>query len=125
LGNSTLIAIRERDWEDLGRRKEVLAHQAEANALLAGDHITHILRTTKPGKIPLAVLNNTYGINIDKTLTLRGDPAFTIKHEHNHRITDDDILAFALARSKVIEATVIDPQSPGNDVGRALSDVQR
>ena len=40
------------------------------------------------------------GVATDKMLALRGDSALTIRHDHLHRITDDDLIAFALARSK-------------------------
>ena len=62
------------------------------------------------GQASLRDAGITAGIATDKLLALSGDPILTFRHEPNHRLTDDDIVAFAvhLAKSKAVEATVID-----------------
>jgi hypothetical protein len=39
-------------------------------------------------------------MSVDKMVLLREGPAFNINVQHHIRITDDDIIAFAVARSK-------------------------
>ena len=108
VSNNTVVAIRDQDWQQVAARKERIAAQAELNATLAAEQITDELQSGR--KIPLNLLIPTFGVNADKLIQLRGDPALTIRHEHTHRLTDDDLLAFAIHRSKQIQATVIEPE---------------
>src|SRR5207249_5277520 len=77
-------------------------------------------------KIPTALLVPIAGMCTDKVIAL-GDPTLTLRHEHFHRITNDDLLAYALARSgrrrdaslqqgkraeNVIEAEIVPGRAP-------------
>jgi hypothetical protein len=108
VSNNTVTAIAEQEWQQVAARKTRLAALAEHTAYLAGELILAQLETAKPGDIPLSVLNPVYSVAVEKAIMLRGDSALTLRHEHTLRITDDDILAFAVARSKAIEAQVIE-----------------
>jgi hypothetical protein len=63
--------------------------------------------------LPPNMLVPIAGVATDKLLALRGEVSLTIRHDHFHQITDDDIVAFAIARSKPkpVQATVIDSDS--------------
>jgi hypothetical protein len=89
------------EWKHVKPR---IAAQAERNALLAGERITRKLESHED--ISVAALVPVYGVAVDKMLALRGDASLTIRHEHFHEITDDDLIAFAVARSKCREKTV-------------------
>ena len=97
VSNNTVTAIRDQDWQQVAARKAILANQAEHNALMAGEQIAEALRDRK---VSIGSLVPVYGVSLDKALALRGDNISTLRVEHTHKITDDDILAFALARSK-------------------------
>lgn len=78
-------------------RKQRLAAQAERNALLAGEQIAEALAQRKYAPSALVPV---YGVSLDKALALRGDVGLTIRYQHEwHRITDDDMLAYAVALS--------------------------
>ena len=94
----------------MATRKQRLAAQAELNAALAANCITDELRSKK--HIPLNVLVPVFGVNVDKAIAFRGDSALTIRHQHTRRLTDDDILAFAVARSqKHAQARVVEARA--------------
>ena len=99
---NTVMAISEQNWQQVETRKQRIAAQAELNATLAAERMTDKLESSDD--IPLNTLVPTFGVAVDKMLALRGDTALTLRHEHFHRITDDDLLAFAIARSKQIQA---------------------
>ena len=71
------------------------------------------------GQASLRDAGTTAGIATDKLLALSGDQALTIRHEHFHEITKDDIVAFAIARSKrnqkPIDAEIVTDASVGGD----------
>jgi hypothetical protein len=103
---STVSAVAAQEWEQVETRKQRLAAQAERNALLAGEQIAEALHQRK---YPPSALVPVYGVSLDKALALRGDVGLTIRHDHTHRIADDDILAYALARSeKQAKAAVVE-----------------
>jgi hypothetical protein len=80
-------------------RKQMLAAKHERTAVLALDELLHRLET-RPGEIPTPVLNIIGGTSTDKALALRGDSLGTIRHIHSIDISDEDIVAFAVARSQ-------------------------
>jgi hypothetical protein len=107
VSNNTAVAIRDQDWQQVAARKERLAAQWEQVATKAVDQLNDHLDSSM---LPPNALVPIAGVATDKLFALRGDPQLTLRHEHLHRITDDDILAFAVARSKPksIQAQVVD-----------------
>ena len=97
VSNNTVVAIRDHEWQQVAARKETLAAQAETIANRAADAL---LNELEAGKVKGASLVPVFGVAVDKALALRGDSLLTVRHEHFHRLTDDDIVAFAVARSK-------------------------
>lgn len=109
VSNNTVVAIRDQDWQQVAARKERIAAQHERAASTALDLINDELERAKPGQISLPVLNVVAGTSSDKLSALRGDSVSTIKHIHSIEISDSDIVAFALMRSKQLaKADVID-----------------
>ena len=119
VSNNTVVAVQEQEWQQVAARKGRLAAQAERNALMAGEQIAEALAQRK---YPPSALVPVYGVSIDKALALRGDASLTLRHEHTHRLTDDDILAFAVARSKQIQAQVIDTPSETSNLNTVAPD---
>ena len=107
---NTVSVVAQQEWTRVEARKGRIAAQAELNATLAAERITSELQSKK--HIPLNVLVPVFGVNVDKLLSLRGENTFTLRHEHTHRITDDDILAFAVARAqKSAKARVVEARA--------------
>ncbi|HEU5313497.1 MAG TPA: helix-turn-helix domain-containing protein [Candidatus Udaeobacter sp.] len=97
VSNNTVTAVAEQEWQQVEARKQRLAAQAERNALLAGEQIAEALAQRKYAPSALVPV---YGVSLDKALALRGDAGLTIRHQHEwHEITDDDIIAYAVALS--------------------------
>jgi hypothetical protein len=97
--HSTVDAIEQKEWAQVSARKQMLAAKHERTAVLALDELLHRLET-RPGEIPTPVLNIIGGTSTDKALALRGDSLGTIRHIHSIDISDEDIVAFAVARSQ-------------------------
>src|SRR5262249_368717 len=89
---NTVSVVAEQEWTRVEARKGRIAAQAELNATLAANRMTDELQSKK--RIPLNVLVPVFGVNIDKAIALRGDNLLTIRYEHTHRLTDEDIIAF-------------------------------
>jgi hypothetical protein len=107
VSNNTVTAVAEQQWQQVEARKARIAAQAERSATLAADRINAKLESSDD--IPLASLVPVFGVAVDKLAVLRGDHSLTIRHEHTHRLTDDDLLAFAVARSeKRAQAAVVE-----------------
>ena len=51
------------------------------------------------------MLVQVFGVSASKTLALRGEASLNICHDHFNEITDDDLIAFAVARSERREKT--------------------
>ena len=115
VSKNTVICVHNTEWNEVERRKTRIAAQAERAATQAFDRINAKLDSSDD--IPLNVLVPVAGMSVDKLAMLRSDCfPLHIEHTHTHRITDDDILAFALARSKQIKATALDvPALPPAD----------
>jgi hypothetical protein len=62
--------------------------------------VAAFLRPETPSTFSSVLGVPVFGVAVDKALAPRGDASLTFRHDHFHRITDDDILAFAIARSK-------------------------
>jgi hypothetical protein len=97
VSNNTVVAVQEQEWQQVATRKARLAAQWEQVATKAVDQLNdHLNASTLPPNalVPIA------GVATDKLLALRGDACLTLRHEHDVRITDDDIVAFAVHLSK-------------------------
>lgn len=102
------------EWEQVTTRKGILAAQAEANALAAGEQIAKHLAT---GKIPIQSLVPVYGVSLDKVALLRNDPQ-QIQVTHSIDLGPNLYEKIAQLQHKIerpIQATVIEdvacPQS--------------
>ncbi len=85
----------------MAARKERIAAQAELGATEAGDRLIDAIRS---GVISGQGLIPAFGVCVDKMVALRGDVTQTVRHLHSVDLTDDDLLAFALQRSKQLGA---------------------
>jgi hypothetical protein len=102
---STIHAIRDEEWSRVEQRKTRLAAQWERAATSAVDQLNDHLDTSN---LPPNILVPIAGVATDKLLALRGEASLYIQHEHFHRsITKQDLLSFALARSKTIQGKVV------------------
>jgi hypothetical protein len=63
-------------------RKARIAAQAEQIASHSADLMLERLNGKDSDKIPLNVLVRTFGLAVDKILSLRGDASQTIRHLH-------------------------------------------
>src|SRR5262249_19816309 len=98
VSNNTVTAVAAQEWEQVAARKYRIAGQAERAATRAFDELNQ--RLDAPNQISTQLLIPIAGMSVDKMLSLRGDSALTIRHEHTHRLTDEDIIAFAVARAQ-------------------------
>jgi Homeodomain-like domain len=101
VSNNTVVAIRDQDWQQVAARKERIAAQAELGATEAGDRLIDAIRS---GVISGQGLIPAFGVCVDKMVALRGDVTQTIRHLHSVDLTDDDLIAFAVQRSKRLDA---------------------
>ena len=69
------------EWQQVSHRKELLAAQAEQNALVAGNQIAKALAEHK--YTPSALVP-VYGVSLDKAALLRADPTIHVEHSHQH-----------------------------------------
>ncbi|HSS16543.1 MAG TPA: hypothetical protein VLQ29_06145 [Candidatus Dormibacteraeota bacterium] len=106
VSNNTVVAIRDQEWQQVAARKTRLAAQWEQAATKSVDQLNDHLDTSTLAPnilVPIA------GVATDKLLALRGEASLYIQHEHlHHSITKQDLLGFALAKSKTVQAKVID-----------------
>jgi hypothetical protein len=114
---NTVTAIAEQEWRQVEARKQLLAAQAERNAYIAGEQLSEALEQRK---VPIGSLVPVYGVSLDKAMALRGDSLSTVRHVHSFDLSDDDLVAFALQRSKALadpkpaQAAVVEvPALPG------------
>ena len=110
VSNNTVVAIRDQDWQRVAARKERIAAQAELGATEAGDRLIDAIRS---GAISGQGLIPAFGVCVDKMVALRGDVTQNIRHLHSVDLTDDDLIAFAVARShkrseKRVQAAVVE-----------------
>jgi hypothetical protein len=97
VSNNTVVAIRDQDWQQVAARKERIASQAELGATEAGDRLIDAIRS---GVISGQGLIPAFGVCVDKMVALRGDVTQTIRHLHSVDLSEDDLVAFAVSRSK-------------------------
>jgi hypothetical protein len=101
VSNNTVTAIAEQEWQQVEARKHRLAAQAERNALVAGEQLSEALEKRK--FTPTALVP-VYGVSLDKALALRGDATSTVRCIHSVELQEDDLIAFAVHRSKQLAA---------------------
>ena len=114
----TVRAIRAREAVAIAERKQRLMSIFANVAEISVERMEELA-----GQASLRDAGITAGIATDKLLALSGDSLMTIRHEHTHRLTDDDILAFAVARSKQIQAQVIDTPSEASNLSTVAPDI--
>jgi hypothetical protein len=113
VGWATIDAIKQSEWRRIENRKPILTAQAERIATKAFDQLNQHLDA---GLLPASQLVPIGGMALDKVLAIRGDSVSTIRHIHAFDITDEDIVAFAVARSqrrseKRAQAAVVEIQA--------------
>jgi hypothetical protein len=101
VSKNTVIFIHNTEWNEVERRKGRIAAQAERAATQAFDRINAKLDSSDD--IPLNVLVPVAGMSVDKMVLLRDGPAYTVSVQHHVDLTEDDIIAFAVARSKQLK----------------------
>ena len=111
VSRNTVSAVAEQEWSKVEQRKARIAAQCERNATLAASRINAKLESKDD--IPLNVLVPVFGVSVDKLALLRGDASLAIRHEHLHRVSCDDLIAFAAQRAlnaRSVPGQVIDSQ---------------
>jgi len=115
--DDTVKAIEQQEAAPIAARKQALMEQAARIAKRAYDRVEDQI-----DEAPLAQATIVAGVMTDKLLALSGDNVQNIHHLHSFRIERDDLIAFALARSKkanakVIDAKIVTGASVGGDAG--------
>ena len=113
----TVRAIRAREAVAIAERKQRLMSVFANVAEISAERMEELA-----GQASLRDAGITAGIATDKLLALSGDPILTLRHEHTHRLTDDDILAYALHRTKLAKAAVIDTPSEASNLSTEAPD---
>jgi transposase-like protein len=97
----TVRAIRAREAVAIAERKQRLMSIFANVAEISAERMEELA-----GQANLRDAGTTAGIATDKLLALSGDPQLTIRHEHLHaRLSDDDVWAYMIERSKRREKT--------------------
>jgi len=115
----TVRAIRAREAQAIADRKQRLMSIFANVAEISAERMEQLA-----GQASLRDAGTTAGIATDKLLALSSDASLTIRHEHLHRVSKDDLLAFAIARSKAdadheqpksIDAEIVTDTATGGD----------
>jgi hypothetical protein len=102
--DDTVKAIEKREAVPIAARKQTLMLQAARIAQLAADRVEEQI-----GDAPLQQSVVTFGVMTDKLMALSGDNTQAIQHLHLHSLSDEDLIAFAVARSeKRAQAAVVE-----------------
>lgn len=110
----TIRAVKETEWQRVEARKPILAAQSERLASVAAEQL---LEAVSNRQIKPAQLIPVYGVAVDKSLALRGDPGLVISHQHAHihaHISESsysDLLNSLPSKSHAIDAIPIDAQT--------------
>ena len=97
----TVRAIRAREAVAIAERKQRLMSIFANVAEIAAERMEELA-----GKANLRDAGTTAGIATDKLLALTGDNMQTLHHIHSFDLSDDDLIAFAVSRSKTVQAAV-------------------
>jgi hypothetical protein len=95
----TVRAIRAREAVAIAERKQRLTSIFANVAEIAAERMEELA-----GQANLRDAGTTAGIATDKLLALSGDVSTTVRHLHSFDLSNDDLLAFALQRSKQLDA---------------------
>jgi len=115
----TVRAIRAREAQAIADRKQRLMSIFANVAEISAERMEELA-----GQASLRDAGTTAGIATDKLLALSSDASLTICHEHLYRVSKDDLLAFAIARSKAdadheqpksIDAEIVTDTATGGD----------
>jgi hypothetical protein len=106
--DDTVKAIEKNEAVPIAARKQTLMLQAARIAKLAADRVEDQI-----GTAPLQQSVVTFGVMTDKIIALSSDNTQAIQHLHLHALSDQDIIAFAVARShkrseKRVQAAVVE-----------------
>ena len=99
VSNNTVTAIAEQEWQQVESRKTRIAAQAERIATLAADRLNKKLESGDD--ISPSALVPIFGVAVDKMLSLRGDAALTIQHQHQHSHQHELIAALNAAVKRI------------------------
>ena len=91
----TVKAIEKAEAIPIAARKQTLLLQAARIAQLAADRVEDQISNA-----PLQQSVVTFGVMTDKIIALSGENMQTLHHIHSFDISDEDIVAFAVQRSK-------------------------
>jgi hypothetical protein len=81
VSRNTISAVVEQEWSNVEQRKARIAAQSERNATRAAELIAEKLESEN---VPLNVLVPVFGVSVDKSLALRGNPTIQVDHTHQH-----------------------------------------
>ena len=103
--DDTVKAIEKCEAVPIAARKQTLMLQASRIAKRAADRVEDQI-----DKAPLQQAVVTFGVMTDKIIALSSDNTQAIQHLHLHGLSDQDIVAFAVARSKTVQGKVIEAE---------------
>jgi transposase-like protein len=107
----TVRAIRERERVAIAERKQRPVSIFGNVAEIAAERMEELA-----GQANLRDAGTTAGIATDKLLALTGENMQTLHHIHSFELSDSDIVAYALHRSKTVKAAVVEvPALHGRD----------
>ena len=95
----TVRAIRAREAQAIAERKQRLMSIFANVAEISGERMEELA-----GQANLRDAGITAGIATDKLLALTGDSIQNVHHLHSIDLSDDDLVAFAVMRSKQLDA---------------------
>ena len=104
--DDTVKAIEQCEAVPIAARKQELMMQAARIAKLAADRVEDQI-----GDASLQQSVVAFGVMTDKVLALSGEVSTTVRHLHSFDLSDDDLIAFAVARSKTVQARVVEPRA--------------
>lgn len=107
--DDTVKAIEQREAVPIAARKQTLMLQAARIAQLAADRVEDQI-----GDAPLQQPVVTFGVMTDKIIALSSDNTQAIQHLHLHALSDQDIIAFAVQRSKTVKVIEAEPLPPAD-----------
>ena len=99
----TVRAIRAREAVAIAERKQGLASIFANVAEISAERMEELA-----GQANLRDAGITAGIATDKLIALVGEHSSTVRHIHSIDLSESDIIAFAVQRSKAIQARVIE-----------------
>jgi hypothetical protein len=94
----TVRAIRAREAVAIAERKQRLMSVFANVAEVSAERMEELA-----GQANLRDAGITAGIATDKLIALAGDVSTTVRHLHSFDLSEDDIIAFAVARSKQLK----------------------